>query len=218
MTPILSGIALAMLVALTGQRTFSSAEEAGQALAAAVQTDDRRALTDMLGPDTDLIATGDDSVDQADRHVFVEKYQQMHRLVREADGIVVLYIGAENWPFPVPLASKAGRWYFDVDAGKNEVVMRRIGENEIEAMDVSLDLIHDHAPGLVSPTPSHGYYYRVVNRAVVAYPAEYRSSGVMTFLVTPDGVVYQRDLGPHTETIAAAMRTYVPRRPWQRVE
>jgi hypothetical protein len=206
-----------------GQQTFASAGAAAQALAYAVQGDDRPALTGMLGRDTNLVASGDDSLDQADRRLFLEKYQQMHRLTKEADGDVVLFIGAENWPFPVPLASAGGRWYFDEKAGKDEVITRRIGQNEIEAMQTSLALVgadQDHAPGLVSPTPSHGYYYRVLDSrsALIAYPAAYRSSGVMTFLVTRDGVVYQRDLGPHTKDIAAAIQQYDRSRSWQRVE
>jgi hypothetical protein len=207
----------------SGQQTFASASQAAQALAHAVQGDDRRALTGMLGPDTDLVASGDDSLDQADRRMFLEKYQQMHRLTKEADGDVILFIGAENWPFPVPLASAGGRWYFEEKVGRDEVVMRRIGENEVEAMQTSLALVdagQDHPPGLISPMPSHGYYYRVLDSraAIVAYPAAYRSSGVMTFLVTRDGVVYQRDLGPKTKEIAAALQRYDRSQSWQRVE
>jgi hypothetical protein len=119
--------------------------------------------------------------------------------------------------------SNGGRWYFDADAGTQEVVLRRIGENELEAVAMSEDLVrtaHDSTPALVSPTPMHGYYYRVLDSAgaVIAYPAAYRSSGVMTFLVTPKGAVYERDLGPRAEQIAAAMHHATPGTGWRRVD
>ena len=247
------------------QATFSSAQDAAQALVTAVQKDDQRTLTNVLG-DAGLISTGEDSQDQTDRQMFVEKYQEMHRLTREPDGTTVLYVGAENWPFPVPLMYKDGHWSFDADVGREEVAMRRIGENEMKAAEVSQELIEaekeyrattgHYARQLVSdsgkhnglywkedheslrspigpllaqagaahdPTPFHGYDYRVLSVkggavAFVAYPAEYRSSGVMTFIVGPNGKVYQRDLGSHTEQIATAMRSYAPGRAWQKVE
>jgi hypothetical protein len=272
-----------------GRQTFSSAQAASQALIVAVQHDDRQALAGLLGGGAHLIATGDDSRDQADRQLFVEKYLQLHRMTMEPDGTTVLFVGAENWPFPVPLVHRRGRWFFDADAGEQEVVMRRIGENELEAVQVFQALVdaqrryaataHDgdasgqYAPKLISSdgkhdglywegagndrspigpflanadaaahghTPFHGYYYRVLvsqgthapggaksygvngkmtgGFAFVAYPAEYRSSGVMTFIVGQDGVVHQRDLGPQTAKLAAAMRKYDPYKAWQKVE
>jgi Protein of unknown function (DUF2950) len=206
-----------------GQQTFSSAREASQALDYAVQGDDRGALAGLLGADTSLIASGDDSLDQADRHTFLDKYEQMHRLGAGPGKTLILYIGAENWPFPVPLVAKGGRWYFDVDAGREEVLVRRIGENEVEAIAMSADLAQanqEHTPGLLSSTPEHGYYYRVLDTqgTIIAYPAAYRSSGVMTFLVTHDGVVYERDLGQHTEQIASATHGATPGNGWRRVE
>jgi hypothetical protein len=272
MTRIHSSVGYAALAILTAsivaaqgraQTTFPSAQDAAQALVTAVDNDDRRALTDVLG-DAGLISTGDDSQDQTDRRMFVEKYQEMHRLTREPDGTTVLYVGAENWPFPVPLLDKGGHWSFDADVGRQEVVMRRIGENEMKAAQVCQELVaaekeyeattgryarqlvsdsgkhnglyweEDHeslrspigpflakAGAAHDPTPFHGYYYRAVSakgRAVafVAYPAEYRSSGVMTFIVGPDGTVYQRDLGPRTEQIATTIQSYAPGRAWQK--
>jgi hypothetical protein len=247
------------------QTTFHSAQDAAQALVTAVENDDRRTLTAVLG-DAGLIATGDDGQDQTDRRMFVEKYQEMHRLTRQPDGTTVLYVGAENWPFPVPLLDKDGHWSFDADVGREEVAMRRIGENEMKAVQVGQELPEaekeyvatagHYARRLVSdsgkhnglywqedhqslrspigpflakagaahdPTPFHGYYYRVLSAkggavAFVAYPAEYRSSGVMTFIVGPEGTVYQRDLGVHTEQIATTMRSYEPNRAWQKVQ
>ena len=253
MTRIYSRVGCAALVILTAsiaaaQTTFPSAQDAAQALVTAVQNDDRRALADVLG-DPDLITTGDDSQDETDRRKFVEKYQQMHRLTREPDGTTVLYVGAENWPFPVPLRYQYGRWSFDAAIGRQEVQMRRIGENETKAAQVCQELVEaekeylatmgHYARRFVSdsgqhnglywedqeslrspigpllaqagaahdPTPFHGYYYRLVSAkrgtvSFVAYPAEYRSSGVMTFFVGLDGVTHQRDLGPRTKQIA----------------
>ena len=124
-----------------------------------------------------------------EREQFIKKYQEMHRLVQEPDGSTVLYIGAENWPFPVPLVSRNGQWYFDSDHGKQEILFRRIGENEATAMDVceefamannasaakaaSNDPIAQFAESLVSgaatadnkeSNPYHGYYFRVLTR------------------------------------------------------
>jgi hypothetical protein len=255
MTRIHASVGGAALVILTAsiaaaQATFPSAQDAAQALVTAVQNDDRRALADVLG-DPDLITTGDDSQDATDRRKFVEKYQQMHRLTREPDGTTVLYVGAENWPFPVPLLYKYGRWSFDAAIGRQEIQMRRIGENETKAAQVCQELVeaekeylatmghyarqfvsdsgkHNglyweedhqnvrspigpllaHAGAAHDPTPFHGYYYRIVSAkggavSFVAYPAEYRSSGVMTFFVGLDGVTHQRDLGPRTATTTA---------------
>jgi len=253
MTRMYSSVGCAALVILTAsiaaaQTTFPSAQDAAQALLTAVQNDDRRALADVLG-DPDLITTGDDSQDETDRRRFVEKYQQMHRLTREPDGTTVLYVGAENWPFPVPLRYTYGRWSFDAAIGRQEIQMRRIGENETKAAQVCQELVEaekeylatmgHYARQFVSdsgqhnglywedqeslrspigpllaqagaahdPTPFHGYYYRMVSAksgavSFVAYPAEYRSSGVMTFIVGPDEKVYHRDLGPRTKEIA----------------
>jgi hypothetical protein len=154
----------------------------------------------------------------------------------------VLYIGAENWPFPVPLVSKNGAWYFDSKTGAQEILFRRIGENEAAAIQVceefeiakkeqdtkpaSYDPITQFAQSLASipntggSSPFHGYYFQIVNGAaatrssaaggdnkkasvtLVAYPVEYRSSGVKTFIVTRHDIVYEKDLGPNTTTVA----------------
>jgi len=177
----------------------------------------------------------------------------MHRLVQEPDGTTVLYIGAENWPFPVPLVSKNGEWYFDSKTGAQEILFRRIGENEDVAIQVceefaiakkdqdanpaSYDPITQLAQNLVaadttnpssnSSSPFHGYYFRVVNGnsaaatnssvsggnhkkggvILVAYPAEYRSSGVKTFVVTRHDIVYEKDLGTNTTTVAPTIKS-----------
>jgi hypothetical protein len=221
-------------------RTFPSPPAAASALFQAAQRNDESALETILGCGKDVTSSNDPVEDKLDREQFIQKYQEMHRLVRESEGRTVLYIGAENWPFPIPLASKSGAWYFDADAGKQEILFRRIGENETIAIQVleeftiarkndsvkaesegpitrfAEELVSDGAANTYNnhSEPFHGYYFRIVrdpaaaniNKArvltLVAYPAEYRSSGVMTFVVSHHGTVQQKDLGANTTTAA----------------
>jgi len=275
-----------------GQKTFASAEDASSALVAASQSNDEKAMLDILGRDgKQIVSSGDEAEDAQSRANFVEKYQEMHRLVKEPDGTTVLYIGAKNWPTPIPLVNKGGSWYFDTEAGKKEILYRRIGRNEISAIRVCQELVaaqkeysaqhnNEYAQKIFSdegkhnglywkaaegepqspigplvaaaaaqgyaksqdgaPTPYRGYYYQLLTRerrdgpsgaksyvvngkmtvgfAFVAYPAEYRSSGVMTFIVNEDGVVYQKDLGRKTDVLAKAMTEYNPKSGWEKSE
>ena len=124
------------------QRVFHSPEEASGALFAAAQQADNRALLEILGPaGKDLISSGDPTADREERERFVAKYEQMHRLVTERDDEMILYIGAENWPDPIPLVGKNGVWYFDTEAGKEEVLARRVGRNELATIDVCYQLV-----------------------------------------------------------------------------
>jgi hypothetical protein len=279
----------------SGQKTFGSAAEASHALVKAVQSDDQSALLSILGPDAkDLISSGDPSEDKSSREEFVQKYKQMHRLVNEPDGTTTLYIGAENWPTPIPLMHKGNAWYFDTPAGKKEVLYRRIGKNELAVIQSCRELVdaekeyysqpHDGESGqqyasklssdpgkhnglywetsagqqespigpLVAaaaanggsensdqkPQPFMGYYFRILTGqktakgsrsfivdgkmtggfAFLAYPAEYRSSGVMTFLVDQDGIVYEKDLGPHTAAIAKTLTRYDRDASWRQAD
>jgi len=123
------------------QKTFSSPEEAGKALVAAMQSNDEKAMLDILGRDgKQIVSSGDDAEDAQSRANFVEKYQEVHRLVKEPDGSTVLYIGAKNWPTPIPLLSKGNGWYFDTEAGKQEILYRRVGRNEMSAIKVCEEL------------------------------------------------------------------------------
>ena len=274
-----------------GQKMFSSAEDAGNALVAAAGSNDEKAMLDILGPaGKHIVSSGDDAEDSQSRANFVLKYQEMHRLVKEPDGTTTLYIGAENWPTPIPLLKKGNVWYFDTEAGKKEILYRRVGRNEMSTIRVCQELVaaekeysaqhgeyaqkirsdegqHDglywkaaggetQSPvgplvavaftgsyantGDSSPTPYRGYYFRILMRqgkngpggaksyiatgkmttgfAFLAYPAEYKSSGIMTFLVTEDGVVYQKDLGRKTDPLAKAMKEYNPDSSWQKAE
>jgi hypothetical protein len=143
------GLGLALLVAVgvlsfgqkQGQPVFPSADKATDALVAAIQKNDEQATMRILGGGKELISSGDELEDKLDRELFIQKYHQMHRFVREADLYMRLYVGAENWPFPVPLVSKKGRWRFDSMAGAREILFRRIGENESIAMDTCRALI-----------------------------------------------------------------------------
>src|SRR5229473_5277962 len=121
--------------------TFSSAEAASHALYLAVQKQDEQTLTAILGSEKDLVSVGDEALDKLERERFAQKYREMHRLVSEPDGHTVLYIGAENWPFPIPLVSENGAWHFDSKTGMQEVLFRRIGENEATAIEVCHALV-----------------------------------------------------------------------------
>ena len=125
-----------------GQKTFSSAEEASNALVTATQSNDEKALLEILGPDgKQIVSSGDETEDTNNRANFVKRYEEMHRLVKEPDGTVTLYIGAHNWPTPIPLMNKGNSWYFDTEAGKKEILYRRIGRNELSAIRVCQELV-----------------------------------------------------------------------------
>ncbi len=303
---VLTFTALAMLLAVArvfpassagptaGQKTFPSAAAASKALVAALQSDDTSALLNILGPNAkEILSSGDAVEDRDNRQEFVEKYKQMHRLVTEPDGTTTLYIGAENWPTPIPLVQKGGAWYFDTATGKQEILYRRIGRNELAVIQVCHELVdaekeyyatpHDgvqqYAQKLYSDPGKHnglywqasaaegessigpfvacasaegytgspgqksepfqGYYFRVLRGegtnegdghnyivdgkmtkgfAVLAFPAEYRSSGVMTFMVNQDGIAYQKDLGPHTAQTARTLTRYELDSTWRKAD
>ena len=216
-------------------RTFASATRASQALFEAVKSKDEPTLRAILGAGPELISSTDETEEKLNRERFVEKYQEMHRLVNEPDGTTILYIGAENWPFPFPLISKHDKWSFDSDAGSQEILAREIGRNEITAVQVcqavedvsaagtqrnpAQDPIREFAASLGSGTnagsaaraPFRGYYFRSVSGktgdvVLVAYPAQYRSSGVMSFIMTGSGLIYEKDLGSETPTAAQQLQ------------
>ena len=276
-----------------GQKTFSSAEEASNALVTAVENNDEKAMLNLLGGDgKQIVSSGDDTEDAHSRAEFVQAYREMHRLAREPDGSTTLYIGAKNWPTPIPLAYKGHSWYFDTDAGKMEILFRRIGRNETSAIRICRELVAAEKDyrriqpegfaekilsdagrrnGLYWPvaagdaqspigplvaaavtegyadngreivkTPYRGYYFHILKGqgehapggaksyvingkmtegfAFVAHPAEYRSSGVMTFIVGADGSVYEKDLGKETAVVAKALKQFDPDTSWHRVD
>jgi len=257
---VLAGYAQVCLAQQLGTNPFSSAEEASHALYLAVQGDDEEAMTTILGAGKELVSLDDKTQDKLERERFTRKYQEMHRLGREPDATTVLYIGAENWPFPIPLVSENGAWHFDARIGMEEVLFRRIGENEVTAIEACHALVaaekeHKRLQGhpstqairasLVSAgndgavVPFHGYYFRnLISRGknatsgtrqisdrktpgrfvFVAYPAKYRSTGAMTYLVNQDDVVYEKDLGPDTVQVAKGMIKYNPDSTWRPAE
>jgi Protein of unknown function (DUF2950) len=209
------------------QATFMSAEEAGHALFLAVRNHDERAVTAILQEGNSPVSADEELQDRLDRERFVQKFEQMHRWVRAAHGGMILYIGAENWPFPIPLVSRNGAWRFDSDAGMHEIRYRRIGENELTAIAICQALVAQSHPGAADatdgataalksgdrPVALRGYYFRKLagsgeRFAAIAFPAAYRSSGVLTFIVDPDGGAYEKDLGPNTGKIAGTMTGY----------
>ena len=222
--------------------TFRSPEEASSALFAAVEKHDERAIAHILGAGAGVVSSGDKVQDTLDHERFTRKYQEMHRLVREPEGQTLLYIGAENWPFPVPLVSRDGLWRFDPDGGANEIRFRRIGENEVTAIGICHALVtaetrpgtDAEAAGLVkavlpnlsgakTAVPFHGYSFRVLSQtdgqfAAIAYPAVYRSSGVETFIVDQNDVVYEKDLGPGTTAVAGKITAYPSDSTWANSE
>jgi len=278
-----------------GQPTFGSAEEAVQALIAALKAGDDGKLLDLLGPGAEpVVSSGDAVADRAEKSQFLADYAERGELVPADGDAMVLEVGADHWPVPIPVVRKNGRWYWDGAAGAEEIVYRRIGANELGAIDVCRGIVgaqHEYtaegrdgqpagayAQKLISdvgrhnglywpvspgeppspagpllakasaenygitgkPTPYHGYIYRLLYAqgpaaaggarsylvdgrltggfGLVAFPAEYRESGVMTFLVGKDGVVYERDLGPKTGELAREMKEYNPDSAWERVE
>jgi hypothetical protein len=286
---------LPMFAQEAGQRTFASAQDAGHALYDAMEARDEQAPLSVLGQaGKDILSSGDPQEDSDARVSFVVKYQEMHRFVTEANGAVSLVVGAENWPFPIPLVNKNGSWYFDTSSGKDEIIFRRIGKNELAAIDACRELgaaqnqYFAHPPAnlpnqfaqkLVSdegrhnglywhgasdefdspinpliayarqnlPTdqvgehvPFNGYMFRILTSqgrhapggakdyivdglmsggfAFVAYPVEYHSSGVMTFIVDESGTVYEKDLGPNTTKLAQSMTVYDPDSTWHKTE
>jgi Protein of unknown function (DUF2950) len=289
---LVAGLPAAAVAQRPGQKTYASPEEASQALFAAAQKNDEKALLEVLGPDgKSIIESGDAKEDAAARANFAEKFQAMHRLVDEPDATTTLYIGAENWPTPIPLVNRAGKWYFDTQAGAREILFRRIGKNELSAIRVCQEMVsaqkeyfakdgnNEYAAKFVSDPGKHnglywpaegneaaspvgplvanagsegglnkdsstgaepfrGYYFRILDRqgkkaaggemsyiadgkmtkgfALVAYPAVYRDSGVMTFVVNQDGVVYEKDLGKQTVEKAKSMKSYDPDPSWKK--
>ena len=279
-----------------GEKTFATPQEASKALYDAIKSGDKTAMLAVLGASSaSIISSGDEVQDKNNADFITQRYEQMNRWAKDVNGEETLYIGAENWPFPVPLKKTGAVWYFDTKAGLQEVLYRRIGKNELaairvcgvlaDAQDEYFSQTHDgdsvkqyaqkfaSDPGkqnglywkaaegqpespvgpLVAyatgegyggkkdaPQPFHGYFYRMLKAqganakggaksyivdgkmtggfAFVAYPAEYRNSGVITFLVDTQGVIYEKDLGPKTAEIAAAMTAFNPDKTWRVVE
>ena len=283
---------------LQDQKTFASPDEAVKAMLEALKAEDVKVLSAIFGPGSEeLISSGDPVADKAERERFINLYQQKNKLVEASSNRAVLYIGNEDWPFPIPVVKKDGVWLFDTNEGRKELIARRIGRNELSVIQVCLayvDAQKEYAikdrdgegvlayaqkflsdPGKKNglywkakegdeqsplgplfgaaqdegytgkqsddkPAPYHGYYYRILKAqgkdakggaydyvvkgkmiggfALVAYPAQYGSSGIMTFIVNHAGEVYQKDLGENTDKTALAMKLFNPDSTWKKVE
>jgi hypothetical protein len=272
-------------------KTFVSPDEAGRALADATKSQNQDAVIAIMGPgSSDIVSSGDVAEDKAARDGFAKAYQVMNRWRKMPDGSEVLLVGAENQAFPIPLLkSPSGQWYFDAPAGRKEILVRRIGRNELSAIYVCGALTqsqiqyfsekHDGTkqyadkfisdpgkqnglywePALGGPRsplgplvayaseegmtlkpnqahPYYGYFYRnleqqgpaakggakpyIINGkmtggfAYIAYPAKYAESGIKTFIINQDGVVFEKDLGPDTTAAAKTMSTFNPDTTW----
>ncbi len=259
-----------------GQKTFPTSQDALEAFIQATRADDTAQLQAILGPDSEqILNSGDPVADAHARAGFLKKYDEKHSLAPSADGLT-LEVGNDGWPLPIPLVHSGDKWYWDGAAGKEEILYRRIGRNELAAIKVCKGVVaaqsdyaasaHDGEPAgmyahrIVSqpgkenglywevkagepPSPAgpmlaqaaaegydtsgkrvpyHGYYYRMIPSAqgfgFLAYPAEYRSSGVMTFLVNEKGVIYEKDLGANTAEIAQQMTSDTPDETWSPVK
>jgi hypothetical protein len=282
--------------AKAAQKSFATPEEAFQALADAAKANDAKALAALLGPnDKDLVSSGDPVADKAARERFAAQYAEKHSVTKDGDAKATLAVGNDDWPMPIPAVKGAKGWTLDASAGRREILARRIGQNELNAIEVvravvdaqrdytsedrDANGVRDYATkflsspgkkdGLYWPTkegeppsplgdligrassegykgksgaapPYHGYYFRMLTAqgkeakggamnymvqgrmiggfGVVAYPAQYGSSGIMSFIVSADGTVYQKDLGPDTAAVAKAMKTYNPDSSWKAVQ
>jgi hypothetical protein len=278
------------------QKTFASTAEAGAAFVEAAKSGDQGALLAVFGPEAKgVLFSGDAVKDKDNLQDFVAAYTQMNRWREIKAGGEMLYVGADNYPFPIPLGKNpSGQWYFDTAAGKDEILARRIGKDELTAIAACRaiadaqqlyfskgrdgDTVRQYAQKFVSdegkqdglywpapagqapspledvrdfakaagytnagdkPQPFNGYYFRILTKqgdkanggakdyivdgkmtggfAAVAYPVEYRNSGIMTFIIGKDGIVYQKDLGEKTADIAVAITEYNPGDGWNDV-
>jgi Protein of unknown function (DUF2950) len=273
-------------------QSFDSPEKAVAAFVGAMRADRPDILMKVLGPGSrKLINSGDPYADAAARRKFLAAYDLRHEVVAAGPGRMVLQVGKNDWPMPIPVVEAHGRWHFYSRAGAQELVDRRIGRNEIAAVRTALAYVDaqkayfsmtgEYAKRLVSspgkhdglywpsaeggpesplaplvakaveegypgervagkPIPYHGYFYRILTAqgadtpegaddyivngrmtkgfALVAWPASYGASGIMSFIVNQDGTVFQKDLGAHTAAIASAMKRFDPDLSWTRVD
>lgn len=272
-------------------RAFASPEAAIQALRAATEADDKAALMDIFGPELKELLTGDSTLDANNAKSFAAHLGQACHAVKEGEEKVVLEIGTNEWPMPIPLVKANGQWHFDTAAGKEEIINRHIGKDELNAVGVCRayvaaqrqyaaanggvyaerfkstagkkdglywpagageaaspfgDLVAEAQAegygghGSAGPHPFHGYYFRILTRqgkgapggkldyrsdgkltrgfALVAYPAHWDQSGIMTFIVNQEGKVFEQNLGEKTARIAGGMKAYNPDSGWTLVE
>ncbi len=280
------------------QKSYASPEEAVTALVLALKADDEKEMLSIMGPGgKELISSGDETADRTGRQKFLKAYEVMNRIEKVSAVKMVLHVGKDNWAMPIPIVERGKRWVFDAEAGKEEILDRRIGRNELNVIDVLHAVVAAQyayaaeersaggcgqfaqriisTPGKrdglfweakegegMSPlgpliaraaqegytsetegitlTPFHGYYFKmakgqgkyaqggaysyvvkgkmILGFGLVAYPAQYGNSGVMTFMVNQEGVIYQKNLGKDTARIARAIKVFNPDKTWEKVE
>jgi hypothetical protein len=268
-------VSLLSCSAAPSYRTFATPEDAVRALIDAAKSKNLQDAVAIFGPDgKDLADTADPETARRNRQVFTVAAAERWQLSDQADGTKILLIGNESWPFPVPLVKDGNAWRFDTAAGREEIIARRIGRNELATIKICRTYVfaqqlyakssHDGMPAGVfakrirsdpgqqnglywdathgqkrSPlgdllaeasaaadrpaaSPFHGYYFRMLaaqdRPALVAWPAQYDATGVMTFIVNLDGIVKQKDLGPQTDAQAKAMATDTSDGSWEIVQ
>jgi hypothetical protein len=279
--------------AQTGARSFATPREAAQALVDAAEHNDTAEMLKLFGPaGKDIVESGDAAEDQRSRAEFARRaHEKLQIETGPADpNRATIVVGSDNWPMPVPLIATNGQWHFDPAEGRLSILARRIGRNELTAIDVSRAYVEaqteyatrdrlasgtleyaqninsspgkkdglywpgepatlvpkafaDAAAALAGskkPVPYHGYQFHILKAqgpdasggatdyvvkgkmiggfALVAFPEEYGVSGVKTFIVNHQGIVYQKDLGPMTGTLARQLTRFNPDKTWKRVE
>jgi hypothetical protein len=290
---LLIGTSSGLYAAQSAQGSFPSPDEAVKALVAAVRAHDIKEVFAVLGPESSqLISSGDEAADRTGREKFIKAYDVKSTLQEESVDKMTLCVGADSWPMPIPIVKKGSVWMFDVRKGKQEILNRRIGRNELHVIDILhayVDAQHEYATqdcgrggkvefaqrivstegkhdglywesreaeaesplgplvaqaareGYANPNlqPFHGYYFKILKGqgkhaqggayhyvvkgkmilgfAIIAYPAEYGNSGVMTFMVNQEGTIYQKNLGRNTKQRAAAMKEFNPDKTWKKV-
>jgi len=258
---LLSGLLIVLIFGTclgASQETFASPDEAVKALVGALKAVDAKALSAVFGPGSkDLVSSGDPIADKTDYERFINLFEQKSKLEEADANKVVLYVGNEGWPFAIPIVKKDGAWRFDTDEGREEILARRIGRNELSVIQTCLAYVdaqreyalknrdRDGLPAyaqkfmsdsgkkdglyweakegdaqsplgpLVAVAQERGYTGRQSGNKPVPW---YGSSGIMTFTVNHDGVVYQEDLGENTKKAALAMERFNPDNTWEKVE
>lgn len=198
------------------ERTFASPDEAVDALRGAVAARDKAALREIFGPDAGALLSGEDARDEANFRRLAKAMAEGAAAVSERNGTMTLEIGRNKWPFPVPLVKEGSAWRFDTATGKEAVINRRIGKDELHAIAVC----RSFAAGEPAPASYHGYVFRTLpgrtagSTALAAHPEQWGRSGIMTFIVDGEGKVHQRDLGEKTLELAAALEAYDPGPGW----
>jgi hypothetical protein len=280
------------------QKSFASPEEAVNALVAAVKADDKKEMLAILGSvGKELISSGDEVADKAGREKFLKAYDEMNKLEKASANKMILHVGKDDWSLPIPVVEKSKKWVFGTKAGKEEILNRRMGRNELNVIEVlhayidaqceyankdrNGDGVVQFAPKIISTegkhdglyweaqegeemsplgpfvaqaanegyakkggginlSPFHGYYYKILKGqgkyatggaydyvvngkmilgyALVAYPAQYGNSGIMTFIVNQAGVIFEKNLGKNTVSIVKAVKKFNPDKTWREVK